>query len=261
VPYRKTFHWRGNLYDTFRHEFGPWLHEYGPDKFRAHEGQLGERGVEIREQIAVWVGPTLSGERQIDRWKKGSRSHLDDLQALDVGVAPPGGPYRLGIALPWKIRWADLEPEHRTRLEEHWPYPTGIAGLKVRRLMDGLVSLAGEWALVVPSDEDVPEIVRRGQAWPGRGSTLKKGQPSQCHFNVASLWSANEDLLTGEHEFKIATGYALSQDGLWRQHSWGLWPGKDGRYRVVETTVRRILYFGIVLDEKASSSFFDSNGW
>jgi hypothetical protein len=44
---------------------------------------------------------------------------------------------------------------------------------------------------------------------------------------------------------RIAFGYALAPDGLWRQHSWGV-DAEDGR--IVETTVRRVCYYGFVLN-------------
>lgn len=50
----------------------------------------------------------------------------------------------------------------------------------------------------------------------------------------------------------IGTGYALSDDGLWRQHSWGL--EADGV--VVETTFERRSYVGIVLPARAPSMQF-----
>jgi hypothetical protein len=43
---------------------------------------------------------------------------------------------------------------------------------------------------------------------------------------------------------RLASGHALSTDGLWRQHSWGV-VAEDGR--IVETTERRVCYYGIVL--------------
>lgn len=39
-------------------------------------------------------------------------------------------------------------------------------------------------------------------------------QTSACHSNVASIWLEQRSDLVG-----IGTGYALSPDGLWRQHS------------------------------------------
>jgi hypothetical protein len=56
---------------------------------------------------------------------------------------------------------------------------------------------------------------------------------------------------------RIASGYALTGDGLWRQHSWGV-DAADGR--VIETTVRRVRYYGVILgDDDESLEFFFSN--
>jgi hypothetical protein len=57
--------------------------------------------------------------------------------------------------------------------------------------------------------------------------------------------------LADTRAYQITTGYGLTaDDGLWRQHSW-LWDGK----RVVETTVERDIYFGVVLDRVAAPGF------
>lgn len=39
------------------------------------------------------------------------------------------------------------------------------------------------------------------------------------------------------------TGYALSPDGLWRQHSWAY----GDNLMIYETTVERVMYFGVEL--------------
>lgn len=62
-----------------------------------------------------------------------------------------------------------------------------------------------------------------------------KMKQSNCHENCAQLLKQN----------KIEScvfGYALSDDGLFRSHSWGL---KDGQ--IVETTEERLLYFGYII--------------
>ena len=61
---------------------------------------------------------------------------------------------------------------------------------------------------------------------------VEKGDPNQCHANIAQLW-------TNEEIDAIYTGYALSDDGLWRQHSWGF-RGES----LIETTDPRVAYFG-----------------
>lgn len=74
---------------------------------------------------------------------------------------------------------------------------------------------------------------------------LKRMRASSCHSNMAELRKKRKI-------DKIATGYGLSRDGLavWRQHSWGI---KDGK--IVETTVRRAKYWGVVLDPAEEKRF------
>ena len=51
----------------------------------------------------------------------------------------------------------------------------------------------------------------------------------RTYLDVSQMWDR-----------AIPTGYALSDDGLWRQHTWGLL-----RNGVLETTEVRLRYFGI----------------
>ncbi len=59
-----------------------------------------------------------------------------------------------------------------------------------------------------------------------------EGDISQCHENVEELFS------TGQID-TICSGYALSDDGCFRHHSWGL-----RENTLIETTIPRILYVG-----------------
>jgi len=62
----------------------------------------------------------------------------------------------------------------------------------------------------------------------------KRGMvPGDCHNNVRKLFRAK--LIE-----KVIYGYALSKDGLWRNHSWGLSKGV-----IIETTAERIAYIGV----------------
>ena len=72
---------------------------------------------------------------------------------------------------------------------------------------------------------------------------------SACHENIARLWKAKHRGLVG-----VGTGYALSDDGLWRQHSWGI--RRDG---ILETTLTRARYFGIRLQGADADSFAACN--
>ena len=72
-----------------------------------------------------------------------------------------------------------------------------------------------------------------------------------CHQNIAAVWRKGRRGLVG-----VATGYALSNDGLWRQHTWGVM--RDG---VLECTEERRKYFGILLQDSAADYFASCNNY
>jgi hypothetical protein len=104
--------------------------------------------------------------------------------------------------------------------------------------------------LVAPpyADTTVRLLIERGFVMSG---PVKRAPmlTSACHENVAHLWAVNARGIIG-----IGTGYALSADSLWRQHSWGI-----GREGLLETTVRYERYFGILLQGSEADCFADSN--
>ena len=101
----------------------------------------------------------------------------------------------------------------------------------------------GGWSVCIPHVEsDFSKLITRGRRFPGKSKTMR-GHDCQCHSNVANLYENNED-------FQICTGYALTRDGMWRQHSWGLFHNT-----VIETTVKRISYFGFILTEDEAGQF------
>ncbi|HVG26418.1 MAG TPA: hypothetical protein VM865_02340 [Acidobacteriaceae bacterium] len=119
----------------------------------------------------------------------------------------------------------------------------------LRKLKSLLLRFGGVF-IVAPSDvdPDVEKLLEAGFVMTGP-ITMKKMKSSMCHQNVAAVWSARRSGMVG-----IATGYALSDDGLWRQHSWGLL--RDG---VLETTVPRVKYFGILLQTGEADHFAQCN--
>jgi hypothetical protein len=66
-----------------------------------------------------------------------------------------------------------------------------------------------------------------------------------CHLNSSRLWLERKLGVVA-----IGTGFALSDDGLWRRHSWGI-----GRDCLVETTCPRERYFGIALWSDMAEGF------
>lgn len=103
-------------------------------------------------------------------------------------------------------------------------------------------------------EEDLEQLLFRGQLWIAHGVERKKGEESQCHRNSVYLWDANKD-----RNVYLATGYALMEDGLWIQHSWCLHK-KPRSVSVIETTSpKRIAYFGYaMLPDEAIRFYFDN---
>lgn len=116
-------------------------------------------------------------------------------------------------------------------------------------LNDLLLHIGGE-AVAGGDEPDLEKIVRRGYARSGQDVGLLKGRPIQCHANAAFAWADNPEM------FGIVTGYALSADGIWRQHSW-LRDLVDGQ--IFETTRPRKMYFGFDLTPDESERFYDGN--
>lgn len=102
-------------------------------------------------------------------------------------------------------------------------------------------------------EEDYEDIVECGQFWYGNHSQFRKGQPCRCHSNSARLWDANRS------KCQVATGYAMSADGCWRQHNWGV-ELLITKYCIWETTEPRIAYFGfIITDEECERFLYENN--
>ena len=115
-----------------------------------------------------------------------------------------------------------------------------------------LLAFAGEAICFPPYEEDLDNILNYGQFWVGSNAKLMRGEPSRCHANSANLWEQNKEAT------RICTGYALSEDGMWRQHSWLVWH-KSRSNQIVETTAKRIAYYGFVMPYDMCQQFADEN--
>jgi hypothetical protein len=69
------------------------------------------------------------------------------------------------------------------------------------------------------------------------------------------LHSAMKHLLN-HGTYGVMTGYALSPDGMWRQHSWVYDKQRDV---IIETTVKRVGYFGVLLNDLEALTFCTRN--
>lgn len=159
------------------------------------------------------------------------------------------------------INWTPMDEDWKRRCKNNfWHQDTLNDMKKLHPLMDDklfdlrqlLLSFGGE-ATCLPGDEpDLDDILKYGQLWLGTNIKMMKGAPSQCHRNACDLWKQNKETT------RICTGYALSSDGMWRQHSWVIWM-KPNSNQIVETTVPRIAYFGFVMTKEQCEKFAYDN--
>lgn len=110
-----------------------------------------------------------------------------------------------------------------------------------RELGDRL-KLIGGMVVCAVFEEDMELILRKGRTWvPAQNDImLVRGEDCRCHQNALYVWETNRGL-------DACTGYALSKDGIWRSHSWCF---DRVRYRIIETTEKRVAYHGAVLERK-----------
>jgi hypothetical protein len=126
-----------------------------------------------------------------------------------------------------------------------------------RRLNEKLVEIGGEILVLAPADMNPnPEIQQQRIAWLLEHGQLidapillKPKAMSNCQKNVATIWRRKQ--------YGIAAiccrDRGLSDDGLWRNHTWGIL--LDGS--ILETTVKRERCFGLVQVGEMADLFTD----
>lgn len=106
-------------------------------------------------------------------------------------------------------------------------------------LCEILLTYGGE--VVVPHlrpNRLLSQIIQQGSVVPEEQQIeYIPGEDNNCHRNADAL--VQKGLATS-----FGHGYALSDDGLWREHSWAWGP----KGHLIETTEPRDRYFGIRLD-------------
>ena len=94
---------------------------------------------------------------------------------------------------------------------------------------------------------DVGQVLQAGRTWSGARAKIEEMETNSCHRNVARLCRSRRG--------HIASGWALSMDGLWREHSWLVKSaGKASEY-LIETTVSWLLYHGYILYDEEMNWF------
>lgn len=120
---------------------------------------------------------------------------------------------------------------------------------KENKLRERLIAIGGDNAAVINEykNDDFDEIdliLKYGQLlYSGYNAVINPFTDySNCHSSSQKFYFANRK------STKVCTGYALSEDGLWRSHSWILLMGKNN---IIECTpTRRLVYYGIVLPDE-----------
>lgn len=111
-------------------------------------------------------------------------------------------------------------------------------------------------------EEDLEAMLARTVIFDMRGRKVRKmpGAPCACHSNSAACYEANRD------RSAIATGYGLSEDGIWRQHSWVVRrkrqnpdPLNPAHWEVIETTTVRQMYAGFIMTPQECERFAANN--
>ena len=110
-----------------------------------------------------------------------------------------------------------------------------------------LLALGGDEVVAV-YDEDLTRLLTYGDRRRAVSVLSRPGRPCGCHGNAAALWEQNPEHTT------LVTGYALSADGLWRQHSWC-----ERTARIIETTTPRSCYYGFALTADEAAVFAAAN--
>ncbi len=151
----------------------------------------------------------------------------------------------MSLAIKEPKRFKSLKHREKTTIAQ------SSMGKQLRKLRDCLLEIGGEVVLLPMIEHDIDAILDRGRLMRPKNLKMMVGEPCGCHSNSAELWHKNPDQL------RICTGYALTtRDGLWRQHSW-CWD-KQGQ-RVIETTTRRQLYYGVRFRKAEAEKFYYSN--
>ena len=156
--------------------------------------------------------------------------------------------------------WDPMDEDWKQNCKDRfWVQDTIEDAIKLYPKMDSrlfllkkrLLDFAGDAVCLPAYEPDLENILEYGQFWLGYNAERKPGE-DHCHSNSARLWKINRD------KALICTGYALSADGMWRQHSW-LIHRKPRSNRVVETTRPRILYYGFAMTPEMCEEFADKN--
>lgn len=119
-------------------------------------------------------------------------------------------------------------------------------------LKNYLLLFGGEEVCTVDNYDEAKNILTRGQLWFGDRVTVAKGSYDETNQNIAHLWSFNEN------KTRIAVGFTLTPQGVWKKHSW-LILQKRPYNKIVDSSDENYLYFGYVLTHSECNDFYWKN--
>ena len=160
-----------------------------------------------------------------------------------------------------KIRTKPLSKSHINAIRNRWWYhENGIEFWKnseippffreeMYDLRKHLLSFGGFEVCMPTFEPDLDAILARGELWHKMPCKQAAGIPNNCHRNAATLWFNDPE------KYTLCTGYALSNDGIWRCHSW-LIDKASRRPHIIETTEKRVAYYGFQMSEQEAKAFY-----
>lgn len=131
--------------------------------------------------------------------------------------------------------------------------------------LESLLLSEGGDRVIDTFEEDLDALLERGEFHHPEDFDYQilKMNPSQCHQNSVSFYKnfindVDEDGLrnNSEEEIEIVTGWALSDNGMWVQHTWVMLLIDN---ILIETTEERDMYYGIYLRGEELIKFIDEN--
>ena len=232
--------WRVNLLTTFEH----WVRD-GASRKDVKERVKLMIEMELAKKTAAQMSIVNLDQVNWDQlveflctcfYRKQLRSPLPDVPSNDLWL-------RLIDGQKWGA--LSLHPQQDNAIQETVPVP--LYPLEQKLLTHGGIRMIYRY------EPDLKLLLQRGHIF-NEPVDLVPGDLGQCHSNVARIWNEQRKI------HAIVTGYALSEDSLWRQHSWLLRETASiEQHHLVETTIKRIKYFGVILTEVEAESFFIKN--
>jgi len=121
---------------------------------------------------------------------------------------------------------------------------------RIEQLKQKLIGALGVAAVMPVIEEDIVPLLERGEFFEMMHIKMWPGDACQCHSNSAAIWEQDHD------RYDLFTGYGLSADGIWRQHSW-VYDTKNGE--IIETTEDRLVYYGFKMTNEEAEKFYWDN--